>query len=220
MTKIIDWHDMNLPFVWTEDKITWFDPSFDWLVFLSYWMTISLLCCDMSSNEMRICLLNPKSIALLIAIELILLLTQSLAQQISSNGIDLDQSLIINVKNGGEQVYQEVITANTTEDIISVDFYESDGSLITQFIDFKAVFKFKFNLFFIFTFPILLYWFLSQFFGQKFITFVALLRLPVRYLSLFRRRTVCRSIANLFVFFAFYCIFLVIFHENCYSIEN
>ena len=89
---------------------------------------------------MRKCLLNSKSFAILIAIELILLLHQSLAQ-ISTNGIDSDQSLVINVKNGGEEVYQEVITANTTEDIISVDFYESDGSLITQFIDFKAVYN-------------------------------------------------------------------------------
>lgn len=52
----------------------------------------------------------------------------------------IEQNLVINIKNNGQEVYQEVITANTTEDIIVVEFHESDGSLITQLIDFKSVF--------------------------------------------------------------------------------
>jgi len=51
-----------------------------------------------------------------------------------------DQNLIINIKNYGQEVYQEVITANTTEDVIILEFYETDGSLMTQLIDFKSVF--------------------------------------------------------------------------------
>ncbi|CAG2102977.1 unnamed protein product, partial [Medioppia subpectinata] len=50
----------------------------------------------------------------------------------------VDDHLVINVMNGGQEVYQEVIAANTTDDVITVDFLETDASLITQFIDFKA----------------------------------------------------------------------------------
>ncbi|CAG2163070.1 unnamed protein product [Oppiella nova] len=55
-----------------------------------------------------------------------------------ADSVSPEDNLVINVKNGGEEVYQQVITANTTDDVITVDFLESDGSLITQFIDFKA----------------------------------------------------------------------------------
>jgi len=45
--------------------------------------------------------------------------------------------LIVNVKNRGDEVLQETIDANTTQDTITLEFLKSDGTEIVQFIDFK-----------------------------------------------------------------------------------
>ena len=47
--------------------------------------------------------------------------------------------LVVNVKNKGGEVLQETIQSNTSLDTIRLDFQEYDGTLITQFIDFKNV---------------------------------------------------------------------------------
>ena len=47
--------------------------------------------------------------------------------------------LIVNVKNRGDEVLQETIDANTTQDTITLEFLKSDGTEIVQFIDFKNV---------------------------------------------------------------------------------
>ena len=57
-----------------------------------------------------------------------LLLTQSAASQ-----------LVVNVKNLGGDILKETIDSNTTADTIVLDFQQADGTLITQFIDFKNV---------------------------------------------------------------------------------
>ncbi|XP_050299573.1 out at first protein [Anthonomus grandis grandis] len=45
--------------------------------------------------------------------------------------------LIINVKNQGGDVVQETISANTSDDTITLEFQRSDGTLVTQLIDFR-----------------------------------------------------------------------------------
>ena len=47
--------------------------------------------------------------------------------------------LVVNVKNKGGEVLQETIQSNTSLDTIRLDFQEYDGTLITQFVDFKNV---------------------------------------------------------------------------------
>ena len=47
--------------------------------------------------------------------------------------------LVVNVKNKGGEVLLETIQANTSLDTIRLAFQEYDGTLITQFIDFKNV---------------------------------------------------------------------------------
>lgn len=47
--------------------------------------------------------------------------------------------LVINVKNQGGDIVQESITSNTTDDTITLEFQRPEGTLITQFIDFKSV---------------------------------------------------------------------------------
>lgn len=51
----------------------------------------------------------------------------------------VDAQLIINLKNRGGEVFQEAISANTTEDVIEVEYQNTDGSLVTQLIDFRNV---------------------------------------------------------------------------------
>lgn len=46
--------------------------------------------------------------------------------------------LIINVKNEGGDVLQESVIANTSDDIIILEFQRPEGTLVTQLIDFKA----------------------------------------------------------------------------------
>lgn len=45
--------------------------------------------------------------------------------------------LIINVKNQGGDVVQENIFANVTDDTVTLEFQRSDGTLVTQVIDFR-----------------------------------------------------------------------------------
>lgn len=47
--------------------------------------------------------------------------------------------LVVNVKNKGGDILREMIQANTTQDTVTLEFPESDGTLVTQFIDFKNV---------------------------------------------------------------------------------
>lgn len=45
--------------------------------------------------------------------------------------------LLINVKNQGGDIFSEIIEANVTEDMITLEFQRSDGTFVTQLIDFK-----------------------------------------------------------------------------------
>ncbi|XP_037958366.1 out at first protein isoform X2 [Teleopsis dalmanni] len=45
--------------------------------------------------------------------------------------------LLINVQNQGGEVIQEIITSNVSEDLITLEFQKTDGTLITQVIDFR-----------------------------------------------------------------------------------
>ncbi|XP_013113406.2 out at first protein [Stomoxys calcitrans] len=45
--------------------------------------------------------------------------------------------LLINVQNQGGEVIQESITSNVSEDLITLEFQKTDGTLITQIIDFR-----------------------------------------------------------------------------------
>lgn len=45
--------------------------------------------------------------------------------------------LLINVQNQGGEVVQETITSNINDDLITLEFQRSDGTLITQLIDFR-----------------------------------------------------------------------------------
>lgn len=59
--------------------------------------------------------------------------------QLIINQIDDDESLLINIKNDGGEVYQEVFSANSTQDTIEMQFKYTDGSHFTHLIDFKSV---------------------------------------------------------------------------------
>ena len=47
--------------------------------------------------------------------------------------------LIINIKNNGGEVFQEKIQSNVSEDVIELEYRNTDGSVITQLIDFRNV---------------------------------------------------------------------------------
>ncbi|KAG5675567.1 hypothetical protein PVAND_005461 [Polypedilum vanderplanki] len=47
--------------------------------------------------------------------------------------------LTVNVQNQGGEVVQETITSNIHDDIIMLEFQRTDGTLITQLIDFRSV---------------------------------------------------------------------------------
>ena len=47
--------------------------------------------------------------------------------------------LVVNVKNKGDEVLQENIQANISQDTITLEFLKSDGTEIIQFIDMKNV---------------------------------------------------------------------------------
>ena len=47
--------------------------------------------------------------------------------------------LVVNVKNKGGDVVKESINANTSQDTVTLEFQKSDGTLVTQLIDFKNV---------------------------------------------------------------------------------
>uniref|UniRef100_A0A0A9XTL1 Out at first protein n=2 Tax=Lygus hesperus TaxID=30085 RepID=A0A0A9XTL1_LYGHE len=52
--------------------------------------------------------------------------------------VNVNTQLLINVKNQGGDVLQETITANVTDDTVMLEFQRSDGTLITQLIDFRT----------------------------------------------------------------------------------
>lgn len=47
--------------------------------------------------------------------------------------------LVVNVKNKGGDVLQQRIESNVTQDTVLLHFRKYDGTLISQFIDFKNV---------------------------------------------------------------------------------
>ncbi|XP_046388175.1 out at first protein [Ischnura elegans] len=49
----------------------------------------------------------------------------------------VDLQLLINVKNQGGDVLQETISANVSEDTVTLEFQRPDGTLITQLVDFQ-----------------------------------------------------------------------------------
>ncbi|KAH8241465.1 hypothetical protein KR026_004384 [Drosophila bipectinata] len=49
----------------------------------------------------------------------------------------IQSQLLINVQNQGGEVIQESITSNIGEDLITLEFQKTDGTLITQVIDFR-----------------------------------------------------------------------------------
>lgn len=50
---------------------------------------------------------------------------------------DGQSQLLINVQNQGGEVVQETITSNVSDDLIILEFQRTDGTLITQLIDFR-----------------------------------------------------------------------------------
>ncbi|CAL1545524.1 unnamed protein product [Lymnaea stagnalis] len=46
--------------------------------------------------------------------------------------------LVVNVRNKGGETIVEKIISNTTDDTVTLEFLGSDGSFVTQFIDFKS----------------------------------------------------------------------------------
>ncbi|KAG8180419.1 hypothetical protein JTE90_022768 [Oedothorax gibbosus] len=51
---------------------------------------------------------------------------------------DCECQLVINVKNQGGDIVQESITSNITDDSIVLEFQRPEGTLITQFVDFRS----------------------------------------------------------------------------------
>lgn len=47
--------------------------------------------------------------------------------------------MILCVCSQGGDVLQETITSNVTEDVVTLEFQRSDGTLVTQLIDFRKV---------------------------------------------------------------------------------
>ncbi|KAH8393140.1 hypothetical protein KR200_007248 [Drosophila serrata] len=54
-----------------------------------------------------------------------------------ATGNVVKSQLLINVQNQGGEVIQESITSNIGEDLITLEFQKTDGTLITQVIDFR-----------------------------------------------------------------------------------
>ena len=48
-------------------------------------------------------------------------------------------NLKVNIRNGGGEKVQETISANTVDDTVNLEFTKSDGTSVTQFIDFRSV---------------------------------------------------------------------------------
>ncbi|KAH8409430.1 hypothetical protein KR222_004409 [Zaprionus bogoriensis] len=55
----------------------------------------------------------------------------------ANNSASSEAQLLINVQNQGGEVIQESITSNIGEDLITLEFQKTDGTLITQLIDFR-----------------------------------------------------------------------------------
>ena len=51
----------------------------------------------------------------------------------------VDGQLVVNARNRGGETIVENITANTSADTVTLELLNSDGSYVTQFIDFKSV---------------------------------------------------------------------------------
>lgn len=51
----------------------------------------------------------------------------------------IEPQLVVNARNKGGETIVETIVSNTTDDTVIVEFLSSDGSFVTQFIDFKSV---------------------------------------------------------------------------------
>lgn len=49
----------------------------------------------------------------------------------------VSSQLLIHVQNQGGEVVQESITSNVSEDLITLEFQKTDGTLITQIVDFR-----------------------------------------------------------------------------------
>ncbi|KAH9391345.1 hypothetical protein TYRP_006948 [Tyrophagus putrescentiae] len=66
----------------------------------------------------------------------------------SSSASTSESSLPINVRNGGGEVFRQVISANTDADYIRLEFTDTDGSLVRTLVDFRNVSAKLFFLFF------------------------------------------------------------------------
>lgn len=53
--------------------------------------------------------------------------------------VDCLSQLVVNVKNKGGDIIKEIITGNTTSDVVELQFQNTDGTIINQFIDFNSV---------------------------------------------------------------------------------
>lgn len=86
------------------------------------------------------------SCLLLLALEWCLMIASvdgSVGNAINDNdGFDVESRLVINVKNDGGQIYQEIIAVNVSEDVVQLEYLAVDGSFMTQLIDFKSVIHF------------------------------------------------------------------------------
>lgn len=51
----------------------------------------------------------------------------------------VESQLVVNIRNKGGEVFQERISSNLTEDVIEVEYTNTDGSVITQLIDYAHV---------------------------------------------------------------------------------
>ena len=52
---------------------------------------------------------------------------------------NVNGQLVVNARNRGGETIVENITANTSADTVTLELLNSDGSFVTQFIDFKSV---------------------------------------------------------------------------------
>lgn len=60
--------------------------------------------------------------------------------------VDCLSQLVVNVKNKGGDIIKEIITGNTTSDVVELQFQNTDGTIINQFIDFKSVMSIFFGI--------------------------------------------------------------------------
>lgn len=50
-----------------------------------------------------------------------------------------ESKLVVNVRNNGGEVFRQVISSNVQDNYIKIDYHDTDGSIVTQLVDFKNV---------------------------------------------------------------------------------